>query len=59
MNSDERERIKRCIGWFFCCDPGALRAGVLYSMMDALEDAHLAELVGMIHINETDEKTES
>ena len=59
MTSAERERIKRCISWFLCPDPGALRAGVLYSMMDALEDAHLAELVGMIHINETDEKTES
>ena len=58
MTSDERERIKRCIATFLCGSPGALRAEVVYSMMDALEDDHLADLDGMIHIYETDEKTD-
>ena len=58
MTSDERARIKRCIATFLCGSPGVVQAEVAYSMMDALEDDHLKELDGMIHIYETDEKTE-
>jgi hypothetical protein len=55
MTSDERARIKRCISHFLCEDPGVLRAGIVYSMMDALEDDHLTELDRMIHIYEPEE----
>ncbi len=58
MTSDERARIKRCIARFLCGEMGALRCEVVYSMMDALEDDHLTELDRMIHIYETDEKTD-
>jgi hypothetical protein len=57
MTSDERERIKRCIAWFLCPEPSALQAEILYSILDALEHAHLAELDGRIHNYETDEKS--
>lgn len=56
MTSDERERVKRCIAAFVCGDPGPWQAEVLYSMMDALDDDHLAELDGMVH--EPDEETD-
>jgi len=59
MTSDERARIKRCIATFLCGSPGVVQAEVAYSMMDALEDDHLKELDDMIHIYETDEKTDS
>lgn len=55
MTADERGRIKRCIAWFLCGEMGALRSEVVYSMMDALEDDHLAKLDGMIHIYEPEE----
>jgi hypothetical protein len=54
MNADKRERIKRCIAGFLCGCPSVLQAEVAYSIMDALEDGHLTELDGMIHIYETE-----
>ena len=58
MTSEERAQIKRCIATFLCGSPGVIQAEVVYRMMDALDDAHLSELDGMIHIYETDEKTD-
>jgi hypothetical protein len=55
MTSDERARIKQCIAWFLCAEMGALRAEVLYSMMDALQDDHLTQLDRMIHIYEAED----
>jgi hypothetical protein len=55
MTSDERARIKQCIAWFLCGEMGALRAEVLYSMLNVLQDDHLMELDRMIHIYEPED----
>lgn len=50
LATEDRERIKRCVAHFLIGpDPGAIQVEVVYSILDALSDDHLAELDVMVH----------